>query len=609
MSDTFKGIITADGKKRQLSYGSVLETPTSDATLSKDGGFADAKAVGEKFAKVDEATDSLKEEIGDIASTIGVNSTESATIEKGGGIYRPNVILVNGKYDVTLISKNSESAIFYAIVRNNGTPEYHDILQSGTTFTLNITSDITDFYWINMETFPIDIEFNIKKNGKFENIQSEILDVKKKIGYSVTESATIASGGTYTPNTINLVKGNRYKITLLKKTLSGAIFYTYTINDIVSYVPIQTEGTSFTVDVVDGMSFWAWNNQDSAPATISYSVEKLPIYKEVSTYDIILPAKCKIASGRQLTIYAQNILDGTNPQNCQMMEYAWYNKHKDFVDFTPTDDNGSYSAGSVKIYLDDYITPTFEKPMAYDVIPSVAGAGKTKKCLFIGDSFTDMAQYIDELVTLFSDDGMNIELLGTRGTEGRKHEGRSGWNATDYCTKKEYLDMENPFFHNNAFDFSYYMQNNGYSGVDYVFVCLGANDNKETLESNLTYYNQIINSIKSYDSNIRIGIWTPCGGYQTYEGNMEQIIGIKIVDKFLIKNFDNRESEKIYIIPTHMIVHPLYDYPYTEEGISARNSNFKQLKITDCVHPSRIGMNKIADMIYSYIKYFGSLTS
>ena len=448
----------------------------------------------------------------------------------------------------------------------------------------------------------------VKRSSNFVDFQKQVEEIRKKTGYSVTESVTIASGGTYTPNSIELIKGNRYKITLLEKTISEAIFYTTTINDNVSYVAVS-EGTSFMVEVIDGMTYWAWNNQYSAPATISFSIEKLPIYKEVSTYDIILPTKCKIASGRQLTIYAQNILDGTNPQNCQMMEYAWYNKHKDFVDFTPNDDNGSYSDGIVKIYLDDYITPTFEKPMAYDVIPSGAGTGKTKKCLFIGDSFTDMAQYIDELVTLFNNDGMNIELLGTRGTEGRKHEGRSGWNATDYCTKKEYLGMENPFFHNNAFDFSHYMQNNGYSGVDYVFICLGANDNKETLELNLMYYNQIINSIKKYESNIKIGIWTPCGGYQTYEGNMEQIVGIKIVDKFLIKNFDNRENENIYIIPTHMIVHPLYDYPYVEEGISVRNSNFKQLKITDCVHPSRAGMNKIADMIYSYIKYFGSLAA
>ncbi len=52
MADTFKGIITADGKKRQLSYGSVLEAPVSDETLSIQGGFADAKVVGAKFEKV-----------------------------------------------------------------------------------------------------------------------------------------------------------------------------------------------------------------------------------------------------------------------------------------------------------------------------------------------------------------------------------------------------------------------------------------------------------------------------------------------------------------------------------------------------------------------------
>ena len=63
MADTFKGIITADGKKRQLPYGAVLETPISDTTLSEEGGFADAKAVGDKFAKVDSETASLKEDI------------------------------------------------------------------------------------------------------------------------------------------------------------------------------------------------------------------------------------------------------------------------------------------------------------------------------------------------------------------------------------------------------------------------------------------------------------------------------------------------------------------------------------------------------------------
>jgi hypothetical protein len=66
MADTFKGIITADGKKRQLSYGSVLETPVSDGTLSIQGGFADAKVVGNNFKKAKAETDSLKEDLSDV---------------------------------------------------------------------------------------------------------------------------------------------------------------------------------------------------------------------------------------------------------------------------------------------------------------------------------------------------------------------------------------------------------------------------------------------------------------------------------------------------------------------------------------------------------------
>lgn len=63
MADTFKGIITADGKKRQLPYNAVVEAPISDETLSIKGAFADAKVVGDNFKKTKVETDSLKEDI------------------------------------------------------------------------------------------------------------------------------------------------------------------------------------------------------------------------------------------------------------------------------------------------------------------------------------------------------------------------------------------------------------------------------------------------------------------------------------------------------------------------------------------------------------------
>lgn len=62
MTDTFKGIVTADGKKRQLPYGSILDIPKSDPSLTVEGGFADAAVVGKKNKKTDEAIASLKED-------------------------------------------------------------------------------------------------------------------------------------------------------------------------------------------------------------------------------------------------------------------------------------------------------------------------------------------------------------------------------------------------------------------------------------------------------------------------------------------------------------------------------------------------------------------
>lgn len=63
MADAFKGIITADGKKRQLPYRNVLETPVANKTLDTEGAFADAKVVGDKFKEVKTETNSLKGDI------------------------------------------------------------------------------------------------------------------------------------------------------------------------------------------------------------------------------------------------------------------------------------------------------------------------------------------------------------------------------------------------------------------------------------------------------------------------------------------------------------------------------------------------------------------
>lgn len=80
MADTFKGIITADGKKRTFAREGITPEYASDKTLSVDGGFADAKVTGdvvkslkENLVNLENGTCILKGEfdVGNIKGTTG----------------------------------------------------------------------------------------------------------------------------------------------------------------------------------------------------------------------------------------------------------------------------------------------------------------------------------------------------------------------------------------------------------------------------------------------------------------------------------------------------------------------------------------------------------
>ena len=69
-----------------MPYGSVLETPVSDETLSIQGAFADSKAVGDKFKEVKTETGSLKEDLGDIDYLYFKDKINKLTFNSEGGI-------------------------------------------------------------------------------------------------------------------------------------------------------------------------------------------------------------------------------------------------------------------------------------------------------------------------------------------------------------------------------------------------------------------------------------------------------------------------------------------------------------------------------------------
>lgn len=78
---TFKGIVTADGQKRQLSYSDLVGTPKSDTTLAVKGGFADAEVTGRRFTENTVNIRNLEKQIGELSKGTG-GATSSADIKK-----------------------------------------------------------------------------------------------------------------------------------------------------------------------------------------------------------------------------------------------------------------------------------------------------------------------------------------------------------------------------------------------------------------------------------------------------------------------------------------------------------------------------------------------
>lgn len=238
-----------------------------------------------------------------------------------------------------------------------------------------------------------------------------------------------------------------------------------------------------------------------------------------------------------------------------------------------------------------------------------AGAGKEKTVLLLGDSLLNQDLYSQNLVELFSKDKMQIALLGTRGPETARHEGRGGWSAYDYCNVETKYGFTNPFLHNGTFDFSYYMQQNGWNHVDDVVIQLGINDLNLVGHNNhkeiFSYYDTMIQSIHKYNKNVRILLNQPPLLFEQAQTQYAKDTRLSFIQE-MQKVYGNRESEGIFLVPLYIAVDPNKGYKLVEQNINEFNQN-RNLIVTDTTHPNHEGYQSIAEMTYAFIKYLATL--
>ena len=118
----------------------------------------------------------------------------------------------------------------------------------------------------------------------------------------------------------------------------------------------------------------------------------------------------------------------------------------------------------------------------------------------------------------------------------------------------------------------------------------------------------MINSIKDFDQNIKIGLWMPPSRNLADNRNVVDPSNALKINKLILDTWNNMQSNNIYIVPTNLNVDPYYDYNYTEENRNARNAEAPKIRTAgDGVHPKAIGYQHMADVFYPFIKYLASL--
>ena len=326
-------------------------------------------------------------------------------------------------------------------------------------------------------------------------------------------------------------------------------------------------------------------------------------------YDIVLPTKMLIHKDIEANIIPENCCRYFNPKKCDLIKVDGFTNFYNSFRLTPTENTQNFET-YIKIFKDNTKYLTMSKSM--QIVNIKSNPTVTKNVMIIGDSLTERGIYPTILKNMFNNDNMSINLVGTRtDLQNNPSEGREGWAISDYCTKSSYNDRTNPFYNNNTFDFTYYMNNNNVSIPDIIIIALGTNDmhrhNYETDAQILSYYQTVINSIHSYNSNIIIALWlAPTQAIANDYTRRINIDNCLQIQKILIDNFDNQENNNIYLIPTYLYLDNDYDYPMTLENVSASNSDYKLNKVNDFIHPSNAGYDKIAKSIYPYLKYFGT---
>ncbi len=312
---------------------------------------------------------------------------------------------------------------------------------------------------------------------------------------------------------------------------------------------------------------------------------------------LALPSTLYAFANQPIALYFRNFMD-YEPSSVYIQTYTSEGKqYADRWEYTPTKAKDGNMA--FRVYDHDY---ALLNDQTFAFLRKNTTEKDSLTVLVLGDSTVNVGKETQKMLDLAAADGYDLTLLGTRGTAPNLHEGRGGWKAETYVTKATSTDgtVVNAFYNPGSatFDFGYYMAQQGYSGVDCVFIQLGINDmfgawpvDRDTyIDTFITNMERIVSSIHAYDSRIKIviNLIIPCGddqdaftGYYSLATTWNCKKNVYEANLALLDAFANRTN--VYLSPFNAAI----------DAVNNLNGD---------VHPNADGYAQLGTQMYSYMR-------
>jgi len=312
----------------------------------------------------------------------------------------------------------------------------------------------------------------------------------------------------------------------------------------------------------------------------------------------------------ELNIYFDNIISDRDTRYDYNIICDIGELHENYYRVVPNT-GGVYSLSVQVIDRGTVVAETAAELLVAEPLPEA----RLIRCMVVGDSIVGNERLVPLLAENLAAAGIPAEFLGTLGETPCRYEGRGGWT-----TQKYLRCSDSPFVYDGTFDFSRYMEENGFRDVDYLFIVLGINDIfpvedtgalEETIRETLAGYHELIGGIQAFDDRIRIGLCVTIPPAYTQD-EFGALYGTEYPRwRYKRNNFawtsamidEFRNVDGVDLIPINVNLDTRNNMGTQEIPINAHNSDTRTVTAPrGHVHPDESGYWQIADEMYYYIQ-------